>query len=152
MTDPKKEADPQGGEPSSNEGTQDEFEVENPCDSDDEYRLESIPSHDESASDDQCPQRDQLALRPSFDDLATEQEPVRFTLLELLLLTAFAAGILAVYPHVSPPAFAFVLGVSAFVSLIVISLFSTQRSIIIIGWWLLLAVYLVVAIAASLRN
>jgi hypothetical protein len=115
----------------------------------DELRLVPEESPDLSAWDRAIQERlEQDRRRASFRlvDVMDEEEPVRFSVRDVLVLTAFAAVLFAMFRLVRPDAFALALGVVAFISLVALSMVRQRNSILHVGWWVLLVVYLVTAI------
>jgi hypothetical protein len=90
-------------------------------------------------------------LDEAIDAMQRAEQAVRFSVRDVLLLTTFAASLLALLRAVRPDVYALTLGVLAFVSLVALSLFRPKNSILIVGWWVLLAVYLISAVAVTLR-
>ncbi|MDH3717571.1 MAG: hypothetical protein OES79_05560 [Planctomycetota bacterium] len=120
----------------------------------DEYSLQAEESLPESDAWYKAIQRRIDARRQldqAIDAMQAAEEAVRFSVRDLLLLTTFAASLLALFRVVRPDVYALTLGVLAFISLVGLSLFRPKNSILIIGWWVLLAVYLISAVAVTVR-
>lgn len=85
-----------------------------------------------------------------------EAKQFQFSLFELLVLTAAVAAIFSFISTVSrflpggmsPANFAGLLGLVALVCLVVIALVPNARRIVIIGWWVLVGLYLMSCVFA----
>ncbi|NIL96406.1 MAG: hypothetical protein GTO53_05635 [Planctomycetales bacterium] len=95
-----------------------------------------------------------IAERRWLDDpkggMEEGEESLRLSLRDCLLLTTIAAGLLALFRFVRPDRYALTLGLLALVCLMVLSLYRPRNSILTIGWWVLLTVYLITALAVTL--
>lgn len=79
-------------------------------------------------------------------------EPVRYSLFELLVLMTLAAVMLASLRFVGVAAFASIAGVLGFFMLVFISIFKPNRGIVHVAWWVLMAIYLTASVAAILNK
>lgn len=80
------------------------------------------------------------------------EEPVRYSLFELLVLITVTAAMLASIRFLGAAAFAGIAGVLGFFMLVFISLAKPTRGIIHVAWWVILVIYLVAAVAAVLNK
>ena len=93
-----------------------------------------------------------------LDEAALEEREKKafrfqFSLRELLLTMTVAAAVLAMIRLFGTPAFtASVLGLVAFIGLIVFSLGYSPPQIVVLGWWLILVMYVVVSVFAATWN
>jgi drug/metabolite transporter (DMT)-like permease len=91
---------------------------------------------------------------------AVNWEGYQFTLSELLLLTAAVALVLSVLSSINrllpgaitPKVFAGLLGVGALCCLIAGIFFQPRRPIVVVGWYVLVVLYLVACVVATLAG
>ncbi|MFP6693010.1 MAG: hypothetical protein VB875_08335 [Pirellulales bacterium] len=123
-------------------------------DDDEAYRLEPETSERQRAREDSKRRRlqDQLDDRTKFKavELVEQQQP--YSIRDVLLLTGLASVLFGVSRFVTPDIFAGALGLSAFIGLILLSVFKPQRSIFHVGWWILLSLYVLTAVVAIVRD
>lgn len=123
-------------------------------DDDEAYRLEPETSERQRACEDSMRRRlqDQLDDRTKFKavELVEQQQP--YSIRDVLLLTGLASVLFGVSRFVTPDIFAGALGLSAFIGLILLSVFKPQRSIFHVGWWILLSLYVLTAVVAIVRD
>ncbi|MFP6613238.1 MAG: hypothetical protein VB835_13085 [Pirellulales bacterium] len=123
-------------------------------DDDEAYRLEPETSERQRAREDSMRRRlqDQLDDRTKFKavELVEQQQP--YSIRDVLLLTGLASVLFGVSRFVTPDIFAGALGLSAFIGLILLSVFKPQRSIFHVGWWILLSLYVLTAVVAIVRD
>ncbi len=123
-------------------------------DDDEAYRLEPETSERQRGREDSMRRR----LQGQFDDrtkfkaveLVEQQQP--YSIRDVLLLTGLASVLFGVSRFVTPDIFAGALGLSAFIGLILLSVFKPQRSIFHVGWWILLSLYVLTAVVAIVRD
>jgi hypothetical protein len=90
-------------------------------------------------------------LQAKYDSrIATIHDSSRFTLRSLFLMVTFASIVLALGSRLSRPAFAGICGLAAFVTLLFTRKFRSGGAVVQLAWWMLLAIYLVVALFAAL--
>jgi hypothetical protein len=95
------------------------------------------------------------ALEPfDLDELleSKEKEAARFqfSLAELLMLVAVASLVLGVLGCFPPKYAAFLAGLGALVSMLVLAVLKPSRPIIYLGWWVVFGIYLLMCVAALL--
>ncbi len=119
---------------------------------DDEYRLEPDPEKGLSAWDEAIQRKIQEDIERGspFAPVEMAEEPVRYSVRELLFLTAVAAVVFGVSRLLPQDTVAAFLGVLALFWLIGMSLVKPQHSIFYVGWWVLLLTYVVTAVAAAI--
>lgn len=117
---------------------------------DDDYRVAPDPDKGLSAWDEAIQRkiREDIERGSPFAPVEMAEEPVRYSVRDLLFLTAVAAAIFGVSRMLPKETVAGFLGVLALLWLIGLSLVKPQHSIFHIGWWVLLLTYLVTAVAA----
>jgi len=79
-------------------------------------------------------------------------DPVRYSLRELLLVITLTALLLAPIRYIGAAMFAAISGVMAFLILVYISLAKPSRGIVHVAWWVILAIYVVAAVAALVNK
>lgn len=82
----------------------------------------------------------------------TPAEPIRYSLFELLLLMTVTAVMLSTIRLLGAAAFAGIAGVVGFIMLVFISLAKPTRGIVHVAWWVILAIYLIAAVAAVVNK
>jgi hypothetical protein len=90
----------------------------------------------------------------------TYRDEYQFSLLELLILMAMLAGILAVARTVgllipggnTVENLAGIMGLAALVSMIVLAIIPFSKRIVLVGWWALLGLYILTALIALFQH
>ncbi len=90
--------------------------------------------------------------RTKFKAVELVEQPQPYSIRDVLLLTGLASVVFGVSRFVTPDIFAGALGLSAFIGLILLSVFKPQRSIFQVGWWILLSLYVLTAVVAIVRD
>ena len=93
------------------------------------------------------------ALEPfDLDELLDSQEKeaarFQFSLAELLMLVAVASIVLGILGCFPPQYAAFLAGLGALVSMIVLAVLKPSRPIVYLGWWVVFGIYLLMCVAA----
>jgi membrane protein implicated in regulation of membrane protease activity len=130
--------------------------VENPdsLNDEDDYSIAS-ETPDEQAAREAAMQRrlnSRLDDTPKFEAIEPVEESLAFSIRDVFLLTGLAAVVLSVSRFVTPDVFAGTLGLATFLGLIFLAVVKPQNSIFQVGWWVMLALYLMVAIVAMVRD
>ncbi len=103
------------------------------------------------------PDPERLEYKPSvepfdLDELlearAAEEARFQFSLAELLMLVAVASLVLGILGCFPPKYAAFLAGLGALASLIVLAVLKPSRPIVYLGWWVVFGIYLLMCVAA----
>ncbi len=123
-------------------------------DDDEAYRLEPETSERQRGREDSMRRRlqGQFDDRTKFKAVELVEQPQPYSIRDVLLLTGLASVVFGVSRFVTPDIFAGALGLSAFIGLILLSVFKPQRSIFQVGWWILLSLYVLTAVVAIVRD
>jgi hypothetical protein len=117
---------------------------------DDDYQIAPDPEQGLSAWDEAIQRKVQEDIERGSPYAPVEMvdEPVRYSVRDLLFLTGIAAVVFGVSRTLPQGAVAGFLGLLALLGLIGLSIVKPQNSIFHVGWWVLLLMYLVTAVAA----
>lgn len=123
-------------------------------DDDEAYRLEPETPERQRGREDSMRRRlqGQFDDRTKFKAVELVEQPQPYSIRDVLLLTGLASVVFGVSRFVTPDIFAGALGLSAFIGLILLSVFKPQRSIFQVGWWILLSLYVLTAVVAIVRD
>lgn len=123
-------------------------------DDDEAYRLEPETSERQRGREDSMRRRlqGQFDDRTKFKAVELVEQPQPYSIRDVFLLTGLASVVFGVSRFVTPDIFAGALGLSAFIGLILLSVFKPQRSIFQVGWWILLSLYVLTAVVAIVRD
>ena len=148
---------PGDGEDATPRHAPDEDGTDSAAESDDaEYRVAPLTPEDEAVAKLRVEgRRAEIESQAMFRPIKTEDdkpESIRYTAQHLLILTTVAAVLLAGIRFVPIRDYTFALGLLVALSMILGSLLKIRHPLLFVGWWVLLGVYLTVAIATIIQQ
>ena len=130
-------------------------QVENDEDLDELEEYSLAPDSDEERAAREASSRRRLDNTFEAGTRFSPVEPVEqvegYSIRDVFALTLVAAVLFAVSRFLDPEVFAGALGIMALLGLVVLSVLKPQKSILHVGWWVLLSLYLLSAIVAATR-